>query len=126
MKKEDHAIQAEHHVAMCKMHNALHKTLEDGDLKTFHKAAADEHLRMADHHAECCKALVADSPSKILSTRERFGKATEDEISGIAPPNPNLRLIARDGSPTPQEIDESEQIPERHAHIFKRGAAPAQ
>jgi hypothetical protein len=126
MKKEDHQIQTEHHVAMCKMHTACHKALEDGEMKDFHKAAADEHLRMADHHAESAesaKALMADSPSKILSPAERFGKTTDDGIHGAVAPNPNRILVTRDGSPTPEEIT---KVAGKHAHIFERESRAAQ
>jgi hypothetical protein len=130
MKKEDHQIQAAHHVVMCKIHNTCHDALEDGEQKEFHKAAAAEHLRMADHHAECCKAMMADGPSKILSPleRERFGKVADDgvRVAGTVPDNPNVRLVTRAGSPSVEEIEKANgtaAIPEKHRQVFERRTA---
>jgi hypothetical protein len=126
-----HTNDAEHHRDCAKCHSAFAKTLSDGPEKDFHNEMAKCHMVHAEKCVACARSAseMSDSiatgdthgPSKILSPRERFGKAAEDDgVSGIAPPNPNLKLITREGSPSPEEV---EKVSGKHAHIFDRRVA---
>jgi len=127
-----HTAHAEHHASCAKAHDALHKALEDGPEKEFHKTMRDNHILSAEKcvgHARMASALddaipVGDGRGpKVLANS--FGKAVETDVIGIAPQNPNLTLVSRFGSPTPDDLENVSML-FGDRRLFERGAGAGQ
>jgi hypothetical protein len=107
---------AEHHTALAKAHEAFREGMgEDSPAADqFHKAAGNAHASIAEECVQACKTLMGSNKAMGVDDDRDGLLPMPVGLSAIAPDNPNIRPVFRNGM---REFGKA-AVPEQFAQLI--------